>query len=212
MMKLVDKTVIDFLDAVNSPSPAPGGGSVSALSGVLAAGLARMVGHLTIPKKSFAAFTEEEQALFRDAFDALDTLANDLTMLVDKDTEAFNKIMQAFKLPKTNDHEKQARSQAIQEATILATEVPLTVARRSIEVLELLPIVVQFGNKNCLSDVGVAALQALSAIQGALMNVKINLPGIKDETIKKAYQEELDTLWETSFKANKIIEEVYNTL
>lgn len=211
-MKLIEQTVLDFIKSVNSSSPAPGGGSVSALSGSLSAALARMVGHLTIPKKAFKALTKEEQELFTQAFETLDELGHELLLLIDKDTEAFNTIMEAFKLPKSTDEEKKQRRQAIRDATIVATEVPLTVARRSIEILELLPIIVQFGNKNCLSDVGVAALQAEAAIKGALMNVKINLPGIKDESLKKAYQDDLDTLWEQSHTALTIIDDVYNAL
>lgn len=180
-MKLVEKSVVDFIDEVDSASPAPGGGSVSALVGSLGASLSRMVGHLTVNKKKFKGYSEEIQWDFMQRFEELYNIKSELNVLVDRDTEAFNHVMAAFKLPKESEEEKVARSAAIEEATYKAIDVPMVIGELSYRGLELIEYFVEYGNKNAITDLGVSALLLASALEGAILNVKINLPGISDQ-------------------------------
>lgn len=210
-MALIEKTVVEFANEVDSSSPAPGGGSVSALAGVIGASLARMVGHITVNKKAYKKLDAREQEQFEQALARLLAIKDELLPLIDEDTNAFNAIMAAYKLPKNTEQEKQVRIQAIEDATKGAIEVPMQVANLSLEALKLLKPIEDFGNKNARSDVGVAALQLGAATQGALMNVKINLPGLSDEEEKKTYLDTVEEMFEkaslfTNFIANKVFE------
>lgn len=194
-MKLINLTVNDFITEVNSSSPAPGGGSVSALASSLGVGLLRMVGHLTINKKKFKRLDESIQADFLKTFDSLEEVIEQLKVLIDKDTDAFNEIMKAFKLPKETDTEKELRKQAIEKATIFAIEIPLEVSKISLEVLTKIDLIIEYGNKNALSDIGVSILNIASGIEGALLNVKINIPGLSCDEMKNSYTDQaLDIL------------------
>lgn len=173
---LVRKDLRDFANAVSSDSPAPGGGSVSALAGALGAALAAMVANLTIGKKGYDAFWEEMKTVAIHA----QQFKDELLRAVDRDTEAFNQVMAAFALPKKSADQMAQREQAVEHATKNACLVPLEVMKNALEVLKLARIVAESGNANAVSDAGVAALTALAAVQGAALNVKINLPGIKD--------------------------------
>jgi len=184
-MKLIDKTVVDFISEVDSPSPAPGGGSVSALAGSMGVSLSRMVGHLTVNKKKFKGLSEEIQEEFIKRFEELEGIKDELNILIDRDTEAFNYVMAAFKLPKETDEEKAARKQAIEEATYKAIDVPMMIAELSYRGLELIEYFTEYGNKNAITDLGVSALLLSVALEGAVLNVKINLPGITDEDYVK---------------------------
>ncbi len=199
-MKLVELKVNEFVNEVDSKSPAPGGGSVAALSGSLSSALARMVSHLTVGKKKFKALDEDTQKLVFDAMETLESKKEAFVELIDKDTEAFNMIMAAFKLPKETDEEKKHRSNKIEEATIVAIDVPYEVASSGRDLLHALDILLQYGNKNCLSDLGVSGLLLHTTIIGAVMNMKINLPGISCEDLKAKYQKEIDDLTEFSNK------------
>jgi len=212
-MKLVELKISDFINEVDSKSPAPGGGSVAALSGSLSSSLARMVCHLTVGKKKFKALEDDIQSLVFDAMRSLEELKDVFTELVDKDTEAFNQIMEAFKLPKETEEQKLFRSRKIEEATIVAIEVPKEVAENGRNVLQSLQILMQYGNKNCLSDLGVSALLLHTTIIGAVMNMKINLPGISDDAQKVSYQKVVDELY--SFSNNEVlgfVNKIYNKL
>lgn len=180
-MKLVEKSVTEFIDEVDSASPAPGGGSVSALVGSLGASLSRMVGHLTVNKKKFKGLSEEIQWDFMQRFEELHNIKTELNILVDRDTEAFNFVMAAFKLPKETEDEKAARREAIEAATYKAIDVPMVIGELSYRGLELIEYFVEYGNRNAITDLGVSALLLASALEGAILNVKINLPGISDE-------------------------------
>lgn len=199
-MKLIDLSVEGFIEEVDSNSPAPGGGSLAALAGALGSGLSRMVGHLSIGKKKFKNLTEEQQKEFKDALKELDSIKKELMILIDEDTNAFNLIMKAFKLPKETEEEKAVRRKAINNATIKAIEVPLAVARVSKKGMDFLPVIRKYGNKNCLSDVGVSMLLLHSAFVGAVMNVKINISGLSLEQgrnytdILEKLQEDTDDL------------------
>jgi len=193
-MKLVEKSVVEFIDEVDSASPAPGGGSVSALVGSLGASLSRMVGHLTVNKKKFKGFSEEIQWDFIQRFEELYNIKSELNVLVDRDTEAFNCVMGAFKLPKGTEEEKAVRKEAIEEATYKAIDVPMVIGELSYRGLELIEYFVEYGNKNAITDLGVSALLLASALEGAILNVKINLPGITDEEYVKTTKRKCEEL------------------
>ena len=178
--KLVDLTCTGFCDETASESPAPGGGSVSAYMGALAASLGTMVANLTGGKAAY----DDEWEKFSDIAVRGQQLKNDLLHLVDEDTNAFNKIMNAFGLPKKTDEEKAARSAAIQEATKFATEVPFQTMQKSLEAFEVCRAMVEWGNPASVTDGGVGALAARSAVMGAHLNVKINASSLKDEAFK----------------------------
>ena len=202
-MKLIELKVNEFVNEVNSKSPAPGGGSVAALAGSLSSALASMVTGLTVGKKKFRALDEEIQAKVKDATSIL-CLKKDIYLdLVDKDTEAFNMIMAAFKLPKETDEDKKLRKEKIEEATVVAIEVPREVAENGIAILDALKVLFVYGNQNCLSDLGVSALLLHTTIIGAVMNMKINLPGISCEDLKERYQETIIHL--TEFSNNEVL-------
>lgn len=173
--------LLDFVESVASSSPAPGGGSVSACAGTLAAALTGMVCRLTLGKKKYKDVQDEISVSMK----AADRLKGTLYALIREDADAFDAVMVARKLPKMTDKEKTARLQAIQKATIVAAEVPLKVMKTSLEVLEFAKVAAEKGNVNSLSDAGCAALNARAAVLGAYLNVKINLPGIDDESVRE---------------------------
>jgi len=179
--RLASMNLYEFAEELASDSPAPGGGSVAALNGSLSAGLSTMVGNLTYGKRSYKAVKDE----MIDVSTKGQQLKDFFTDAIDKDTEAFDKVMEAFSLPKNSDEEIAARKQAIQDATKEATLVPFTVLEKSKEAAQLALIVSEKGNQNSLSDSGVAGLAAEAAAEGALYNVMINLDGIDDETFKE---------------------------
>ena len=178
--KLVDLTCTGFCDETASESPAPGGGSVSAYMGALAASLGTMVANLTGGKAAY----DDEWEKFSDVAVKGQALKTELLHLVDEDTNAFNKIMNAFGLPKKTDEEKAARTAAIQEATKFATEVPFHTMQKSLEAFEVCRAMVEWGNPASVTDGGVGALAARSAVMGAHLNVKINASSLKDEAFK----------------------------
>lgn len=173
---LLEKRVAEFIAETASASPAPGGGSASALAGALGTALAEMVINLTVGKKKYADVSEELAGILPQLAQA----RKDLERAVDDDTAAFNEVMKAFGLPKETDEEKSARLQAILQATIGATKIPLNVMQISLHALKMTKIVAEKGNRNSLSDAGVAALLLDTAISGAALNIRINLPSISD--------------------------------
>lgn len=176
--KLIDLTVKGFADETSRESPAPGGGTISAYMGALGAALGTMVANLSSHKAGWDARWEE----FSNWADKGQMVQAELMMLVDEDTEAFNRIMEAFGLPKGTDEEKAARSAAIQAATLFATEVPLHTMKASYKVFEICKAMAKEGNPNSVSDAGVGVLAARAAVLGAGLNVKINAAGLKDRT------------------------------
>lgn len=175
--RLVSMNLSAFADETASESPAPGGGSISAYVGALGISLATMVANLSSHKKGWDDRWEE----FSNWAEKGQTIKDELIRLVDADTAAFNKIMMAFGLPKGTDEEKKARTQAIQEATRFAIEVPFRVMQLSYDSLEIIKAMAQHGNPNSVSDAGVGALCARSAVMGAFMNVRINASGYEDK-------------------------------
>ncbi|TVP94902.1 MAG: formimidoyltetrahydrofolate cyclodeaminase [Acholeplasmatales bacterium] len=193
-MKLVDMSVREFVYEVDSAKPAPGGGSVSAVAAALGAGLLRMVGHLTLPKKKFQTLDEAVQSELISAHEALKTLEVRLLDLVDRDTDAFNAIMESFRMPKETEAEKIKRKKAIDRATLGAIEVPEAIAKIALEALEKAHWIVQYGNKNAISDVGVAVLMLYAGLEGACLNVMINLSGMEDTAHQNALKAQVETL------------------
>lgn len=181
--KLVNMALNDFADETASESPAPGGGSISAYVGSLGASLATMVANLSAHKKGWDDRWEE----YSNWAEKGQHYKNELMKLVDLDTIAFNKIMESFILPKSTDDEKASRNKAIQEATKHAIEVPFKVMQLAHDSFEVIKAMAETGNPNSVTDAGVAALCARTAVLGAFMNVKINASGYKD----KAYTAEI---------------------
>ena len=184
--KLIDLTVKGFADETSRESPAPGGGTISAYMGALGAALGTMVANLSSHKAGWDDRWEE----FSNWADKGQKIQAELMVLVDEDTEAFNRIMEAFGLPKKTDEEKETRSAAIQAATLFATQVPLHTMQASFKVFELCKAMAEEGNPNSVSDAGVGVLAARAAVLGAGLNVKINASGLKDrETADKLVSE-----------------------
>ncbi len=175
--KLVNMSLRDFADETASESPAPGGGSISAYMGALGAALATMVANLSSHKRGW----DERWKEFSDWAEKGTVYQQQLIRLVDEDTQAFNRIMNAFGLPKTTDAEKAARTAAIQEATQYATEVPLRVMEAAFASMDVIKAMAEQGNPNSVTDAGVGALAARSAVMGAYLNVKINASGLSDK-------------------------------
>ncbi len=179
---LTDMTCREFADETASESPAPGGGSIAAYMGALAAALGTMVANLSAHKPGW----DDRWERFSDAADRGRALQDRLIALVDEDTAAFNKFMEALAMPKGNDAERAARAEAMQAATLLAAQVPLTTMQTAIEVFPLLLDMASEGNPASASDAGVGALAAEAAVQGAALNVRINAASLDDKTAARA--------------------------
>ncbi|MFW6372346.1 MAG: cyclodeaminase/cyclohydrolase family protein [Thermodesulfobacteriota bacterium] len=178
---LANLKITEFIDQVGGDTAVPGGGSVAALSGALAAGLTRMVANLTVGREKYAVVEPEMKAIVKEAAE----LQEQLTADIDRDSAAYTGVMDAFKMAKATDAEKTARARAIQVAMKHAAAVPLAVARHAFRVLELTELVVQRGNKNAVTDGAVGAMLARTAVLAALYNVKINLSTIRDKDFVK---------------------------
>lgn len=188
--RLIDMTCKAFAHETASESPAPGGGSISAYMGALGAALGAMVANLSAHKAGWVERWEE----FSDWADRGQALLSELLHLVDEDTAAFNRIMDVFAMPKSTDEEKAARSEALQAATLYATQVPLRTMKAAVQVFDLVQAMAAEGNPNSVSDAGVGALAARSAVLGACLNVKINAAGLKDRAAADALVAEAEAL------------------
>lgn len=175
--KLVDLTLKGFAEETASESPAPGGGSISAAMGAMGVALGTMVANLSAHKAGW----DERWQEYSDWADKGKVYMDELIRLIDEDTNAFNKIMDAFGLPKSTDEEKAVRKKAIQDATVYAIEIPFKVMELSFKSMEVMKAMASTGNPNSVSDAGVGALAARSAVIGAYLNVKINAQGLDDK-------------------------------
>ncbi len=208
-MKLVEMEVKNFLDELASNSPAPGGGSVSALAAANGCALMIMVGNLTINKKKFKAYDESIQKQYLDYLDIFSRNKSSFVELIDLDTEAFTFLMDAFKLPKNSEEEIAIRSVEIEKATLGCIKIPMKVTVIALETLRLLESMIEYSNKNTVSDQGVSVLMLYSAIEGAAMNVLINLPGLSDEKLKKEYEKTIsDIIFEANNLKDSLLEEI----
>ena len=187
---LVDLTCRGFADETASESPAPGGGSISAYMGALGAALGTMVANLSSHKAGWDERWEE----FSDSADQGQAVMQELLHLVDEDTEAFNRIMAVFAMPKSTDEEKAARAEAMERATLYATQVPLKTIKASMRVFPLVEAMAREGNPNSVSDAGVGALAARSAVMGAALNVRINAAGLKDRAMAEKLVSQAEAL------------------
>lgn len=187
---LVDLKVTDFLNKVAGSDPVPGGGSVAALNGAIASALTAMVAGLTIGKKGY----EDTAEIMKHIQTLALTQKTGFVADIDRDSEAYNKVFDCFKLPKNTDEEKNIRSAAIQEATKFAALVPMQVARNAYELMGIIADVAKMGNRNAVTDACVAMISARSAVLAALMNVRINLGSLKDRTFVEQLQSEADEL------------------
>jgi methenyltetrahydrofolate cyclohydrolase len=174
--QLLDRPVRQFLDELASAAPAPGGGSVAALTGAMAAGLLTMVCDLTIGKQAYAAFEDEARSIRVRA----EKRRTELQALLQADVEVFTRLMAAYKLPRATDADAANRKATIQQATRAATEVPLHIAQAVAALLPLCLPLAREGSRNAVSDVGVAAQLIRAAVPSALLNVDINLPALED--------------------------------
>ena len=190
-----------FLDDLAAAAPTPGGGSASAHVGAMAAGLVAMVARLTVGKKKYKDVEEQMWEVIARA----ESLRAGLTALVAADAEAFDAVMAAFKLPKGTDDEKKARSQAIQDATLHAAQVPLDTAARSVEVMELAYQAAAHGNTNAITDAGTAAAFAHAALTGAALNIRINLTSLEAKSTVRKLTKEINALEKNAAKLEKQI-------
>ena len=195
--KLVDMTCTGFAEETASESPAPGGGSISAYMGALAAALGTMVANLSSHKAGW----DERWEFFSDWAENGMGVMNELLYLVDEDTAAFNKIMDVFGMPKSTDEEKAARAAAMEEATLYATQVPLRTMKAAYRAFDVVRAMAEEGNPNSVSDAGVGALAARSAVMGACLNVKINAAGLKDRAVADALVKEAEEIQAAAQKA-----------
>lgn len=209
-MKLIDMNLKSFIDEIDSKSPAPGGGSVAALTSVMGVSLARMVGHLTIGKKKYLALSPEIQMEFLDVQNELMTIKDELVKLVDRDTDAFNMIVKAYQMPKETEEQIKLRNEQIQLGLNEAILVPIKVASLSISALHQLSFLVKYGNKQTLSDLGVAIISLATGAEGACMNVLINLPSLEDKIAAKQHKEHaINMVVKADELKNKIVKGVY---
>ncbi|MBU5424920.1 cyclodeaminase/cyclohydrolase family protein [Tissierella pigra] len=190
----IDKSLKQYALDTKSSDPTPGGGSVSAYVGTLGSALTSMVGGLTFSKKNYEELPEEVRTTLETNEKELEGLFEELANIVDEDTNAFDKVMEAFKMPKETDEDKKARSQAIQDGYKIALEVPLKCAEKCHRVLELQDVFAKYGNVNAITDIGVGVLLAYSGLEGALLNVTINLGSIKDEEYRNTISAEVSSL------------------
>jgi len=182
---LKDLTVKEFIDELSSNSPAPGGGSVAALTAGLATALSSMVFNLTVGKKAYKEYDDKTKELINSALKEAELNKNLFVKLMDKDAEEFMVLMSAFKLPKTTEDEKKLRAEKIEEGYKRALDIPYQVAKQSYKMYDSIYLACTYGNKNAVSDAGVAALLLQVAIESAVLNVKINLTCIKNDNFSE---------------------------
>ena len=188
--RIKDASIEEFLEGLASKSATPGGGSAAAIMGAMGAALVSMVCNLTVGKKNYESVSEEMAALLP----RLEDLRHRLIDMVAADVDAFDQVMAAYGLPKETDADKQSRSAAIQEALQNATRVPLQCAHACVEIIKLSLIAAEKGNKNVISDAGVAVVAAHAALRSAALNVQVNIGTIKDEAFVTHAGRELENL------------------
>ncbi|MDR2057587.1 MAG: cyclodeaminase/cyclohydrolase family protein [Dysgonamonadaceae bacterium] len=188
MKQLSELSVKEFLLVTAGDDPVPGGGSVSALCGALSAALGQMVAQLTIGKKKYA----DQEENMKEMVAVFNSYLDEFAKAIDADSNAYDAVFSAFKLPKESEEEKVLRTQKIQEATKIAAEIPLQVAQKACKIMDFINIIAKTGNQNAVTDACVAMMCARTAVLGALLNVKINLITLHDteyvEKLKKEAQ------------------------
>lgn len=185
MDKLINLKVKEYINEVDSPSSAPGGGSVMGVVACLSSALAGMVGHLTINKKKFLELNEEEQNNFNNSIEQIKNIKINLMEIVDKDAESFNLFMEAMKMPKDTEEQIKNRKDAMSNAAIKAIEPPFNTLKYCYELITLFDIVLKYGNKGVITDIASAYILAFAAAKGSILNININIPMINDDNILK---------------------------
>ncbi|MFQ6109653.1 MAG: glutamate formimidoyltransferase, partial [Candidatus Aminicenantales bacterium] len=201
---LVKLNLREFVNELSIDSPAPGGGSTAALCGALSASLSSMVANLTVGKNEYESVQDKVKQIAVKA----QGLKDDLLNAVDQDTQAFNRLMAAYRMKKKTEEQKREREEAVEEASKQATLVPLAVLEKSTEALELAREVALHGNKNSISDAGVAGLTGQAAAEGAFYNIKINLPSIQDGAFKENTVKKAESLREKALILGKELREI----
>jgi formiminotetrahydrofolate cyclodeaminase len=184
---LAKNTLEEFTTQLAAGTPTPGGGSAAALAGALAASLLKMVCELTVGREKYRAHDEAVRAIREKA----GRMRVDLLAQVDRDAAAYDEVMRAIRMPKEDDEQKRTRAAALQKANLFATETPMAVAEACAALMGLAVELSRKGNPNALSDVGTAALLAYAGLRGGAMNVRINLPGIKDAELAAKARERI---------------------
>lgn len=203
------KTILEYLNELSSSNPTPGGGNVAAFCGALASSLGIMVCNLTLGKNKYADAENEIIAVK----EKLENYQKLFLELAEKDNKAFNKVMEAIKLPKETDEQKDVRSKKIEEATLQATEVPTEVMRNCNSILPLLKTIIDKGNKNSISDAGVAVSLIKASAQSAYMNVLINCKSLSNQTIASELLKSVQVIFEEIEKSTDIyLSLIYNSL
>lgn len=201
----------DYIEKLSSKEPIPGGGSAAALAGALSSALTAMVFNLTIGKKVYEEYNEEEKALINTTLKKIEDCNIELMDFMDKDGEAFLSLMAAFRLPKESQEDKIKRNDKIQLGYENALKVPLNLAKKCIELYEYVLVASKYGNKNVISDAGVAAILLQGAVESAILNVKINLSGIRDEDYKENIESECRKITEEALLKKVKIMKIVNS-
>lgn len=206
---MVESSVEHFLDILASKEPAPGGGAASALVGAVGAALLSMVANLTVGKEKY----KESEAMIEELLKKVSMFQKELTDLIEEDTNAFNKVSEVLKMPKNTEAEKAKRKEKMQEALKYATQVPVGIMEKTVEVLRLHERALGRTNQSALSDTGVRALCLKTALEGAWLNVKLNLTGITDKDFVKTQEEKAQKLLdEGTMLADKVYKAVLQGL
>lgn len=203
----------NFINELSSSKPTPGGGSVAALVGSFSAALNNMVYSLTTNKKAFQNLKEEEKNIILNSVERTTELQNNLLQGMEEDKSAFEGLMDSYKLPKDTEEQLAIRKKEIQVNTIKALEAPLNLARESVKLYEEIRIAVKYGNKGAISDAGVSAILINSAIESAIMNVKINLAYLNDEDYKNSVKQEIAEIAKaSSTEKEELVKKVYEII
>lgn len=203
---LKDLNIVEFANETASDSPAPGGGSIAALNAAIAASLLSMVANLTIGKKRYADVNDRMEELVPE----LNKYKDEFVEGIDKDSDSFNGVIAAMKLPKETEEEKKARSEKIQEGYKEAIAVPLGLGTKVVELYDYARELAETGNTNAITDVAVAAINIKAAVEGAFLNVIINLNSLKDEAYRHELEEKMESVRNTVEKNHKEIMEIVN--
>ena len=209
-MKLIDMAVKDFVGEVDSKSPAPGGGAVAALASDLGVGVSRMMAHLTFGKQKYDDLDEDIKVEFEVKFDKLGKIRDELSKLVDEDAKSFSEYMKALKMPKNTFKQTLERQKALADSTIYSIQVPYKIATLSYGAIKELEFLLEYGNKNVITDVGVGALLLCTGLEGAILNVKVNLSNLEDKELAQKYSDSCDKMLpEGKEIRDKILSKIY---
>lgn len=203
---LKDLNIVEFTNETASDSPAPGGGSIAALNAAIAASLLSMVANLTIGKKRYADVNDRMEELVPE----LNKYKDEFVEGIDKDSDSFNGVIAAMKLPKETEEEKKVRSEKIQDGYKEAIAVPLGLGTKVVELYDYARELAETGNTNAITDVAVAAINIKAAVEGAFLNVIINLNSLKDESYRHELEEKMESVRNTVEKNHKEIMEIVN--